>query len=138
MNNHIILNVITILLIPFLFIFAAYVQLRGEYSAGGGFQAGVIFATSVILIAQIYGLEIVQRRLPIAIIKILASIGVIIYGLTGTLSFLSNVNFLNYSMLSSSSQQGQQIGILLVEAGVGLTVFSTMLLIYYCFAGRKV
>jgi multicomponent Na+:H+ antiporter subunit B len=46
--------------------------------------------------------------------------------------------FLDYNALSENPVSGQHLGILLVEAGVGITVFSTVLLIFYALSGRKV
>jgi len=43
-QQHEVLQVISKLLIPFILLFALYVQFHGDYGPGGGFQAGVIFA----------------------------------------------------------------------------------------------
>ena len=50
-------------------------------------------------------------------------------------------NFLDYNVLGSHASEGvdahgQHLGILLVELGVGITVTSSMLAIFYMFAGR--
>ena len=45
-------------------------------------------------------------------------------------------NFLDYDLLSQNAVSGQHLGILLVEGGVGITVSSVMLMIFYAFAGR--
>ncbi len=138
MTNHIILRVVSILLFPFLLLFAIVIQLHGEYTAGGGFQAGAILATSVILLAQIFGLQTVQQWLPIGMVKALTSIGVLIYAGTGLAGVFLNGAFLDFSQLSSTSpQHAQQLGIFLVEIGVGVSVFSVFILFYYLFAGRK-
>ena len=49
MKHHIILRIVTKLLIPLILLFGLYVQFHGDFSAGGGFQAGVIFAAGFIL-----------------------------------------------------------------------------------------
>ena len=41
MKSDIILRVIAKLLMPFMLIFALYVQFHGDFGPGGGFQAGV-------------------------------------------------------------------------------------------------
>ena len=49
-------------------------------------------------------------------------------------------NFLDYNALNPEHPaHGQHVGILLVEAGVGITVFSAMLALFFTFAmrGRK-
>ena len=40
----------TKLILPFILLFALYVQFHGDYGPGGGFQAGVIAAGMVILL----------------------------------------------------------------------------------------
>jgi multicomponent Na+:H+ antiporter subunit B len=51
MRNDLILRVIAKLLIPFILLFALYVQFHGDFGPGGGFQAGVILAATVIFYA---------------------------------------------------------------------------------------
>ena len=57
MHSYLVLRVVAKLLIPFILLFALYVQFHGDFGPGGGFQAGVIFAAAFILYALIYGLE---------------------------------------------------------------------------------
>ena len=46
-------------------------------------------------------------------------------------------NFLEYSVLADEPVHGQHLGILLIELGVGLTVATVLLLIYFSFAERE-
>ena len=46
-------------------------------------------------------------------------------------------NYLDYNTLSHDVAHGQHIGIILVELGVGITVTSVMLNLFYLFAGYK-
>ena len=47
-------------------------------------------------------------------------------------------SLLEYGLLDHHDPaHGQHLGILLVEAGVGLTVAAAMFLIFFSFAGRK-
>ena len=64
--------------------------------------------------------------------------GVLIYGTVGLCGIFLGGNFLDYSVLLSDSVAGQQLGILLIEAGVGITVCSAMLFIFHAFAVREV
>ena len=54
--------------------------------------------------------------------------GLILYAGTGFVSFMKNLNYLDYDVFGS---HGQHYGILLIEAGVGITVASTMVMIFY-------
>jgi multicomponent Na+:H+ antiporter subunit B len=51
MRGDLMLRVIGKLLIPFILLFALYVQFHGDFGPGGGFQAGVILAAAVIFYA---------------------------------------------------------------------------------------
>lgn len=136
MHREAIPRVVTKLLFPFLLLFALYVQFHGELGAGGGFQAGVIVAATLILFGLIFGLRAVQRVAPPWIIEIMIPLGVLIYGGVGVAGLLAGGNFLDYFVLDHDPVHGQERGIFWVEAGVLVTVSSTMVAIYYAFAGR--
>ena len=74
--------------------------------------------------------------MPAWVLRVLASSGVLIYAGTGVATMLLGGNFLDYDLLSKVPVQGQHIGIIVIELGVGMTVFSTMLIIFYAFAGK--
>ena len=65
------------------------------------------------------------------------AIGWMIYIGTGFLGLGLGGLFLDYNVLSDDPKAGQHLGIFLVELGVGITVTTTMLVIYQCFAGRS-
>jgi multicomponent Na+:H+ antiporter subunit B len=62
---------------------------------------------------------------------------VLIYAGVGLETIILGGNYLDYNFLAHEPTHGQHLGIFLVELGVGTTVFSTMLLLYYAFAGRE-
>ena len=132
-----ILRVVSKLFIPFIFIFALYVQFHGDFGPGGGFQAGVILSAGVILYAIIYGLSTAQRAVPRRLVEFLVPLGVLIYAGVGVWGLLLGDNYLEYNNLSHGSQpHGQERGVFWVEIGVLVTVSSTMIAIFYAFAGR--
>ena len=136
MKDNIILRIIAKLLIPMIILFALYVQFHGDYSPGGGFQAGVIFSAGFILYMLIFGLDTAEAIVPPGVLRFIASLGVLLYAGTGMVSLFMGGEFLNYSVLAESPTTGQHIGIILVELGVGMTVSAIMLLIFYTFANR--
>ncbi|MAS10034.1 Na(+)/H(+) antiporter subunit B [Salinisphaera sp.] len=136
MREHTVLRVITKLLIAPIIIFALYVQFHGDYSPGGGFQAGVVFAAAIILYALIFGLAEARRAVSPDVLRITAALGVLLFAGTGVYAMLEGGNFLDYDYLAHDAIHGQQYGLLLVEFGVGLTVVSTITSIFYVFAGR--
>jgi multicomponent Na+:H+ antiporter subunit B len=139
MTRQTILRVVAKLLIPYILLFALYVQFHGDYGPGGGFQAGVIFAAAFILYALVFGLESARRVARPGVIEVLVALGVLIYAGTGIVAMLGGGNFLDYDALDHHNPvHGQHLGILLVELGVGITVAATMIAIFFSFAGRRV
>lgn len=136
MQEYTLIRTVVRLLAPFIFLYGLYVQLHGEYSPGGGFQAGVICASVFIVYGLVYGLKYVQGTLPMATLKVLCSLGLLIYAGVGVTTMLLGGNFLDYSFLHSSAVTGQQLGITVIELGVGLTVFSVIMIIFYTFGER--
>lgn len=136
MKHDLILRVIVKYLFPVIALFAFYVLFHGEYGPGGGFQAGVIFSVAFIFYALVFGMETTEKVLPLKVLRILASTGVLLYAGTGVATLLMGGNFLDYGLLLSKRTAGQQLGILIIELGVGITVSAVMLIIFYTFANR--
>ena len=136
MRHNPILRIVAKFLIPLIFLFALYVQFHGDFGPGGGFQAGVIFSSALILYSLVFGLNAAEKIIPPRVLRILASLGVVIYAGVGLITLLLGANYLDYSVMGSTQIKGQHLGILLVELGVGMTVASIMLIIFFTFAGR--
>jgi multicomponent Na+:H+ antiporter subunit B len=134
MKHHLILRIIAKFFIPLIVLFALYVQFHGDYGPGGGFQAGVIFGAAFILYALVFGLETALQVLPLGVLRMIASLGVLVYAGTGMASLLRGGNFLDYNVLASDPLSGQHLGIIVIELGVGMTVASVMLIIFFSFA----
>ena len=135
-DRHPVLRVVSKLLIPFVLMFALYVQFHGDYGPGGGFQAGVIFAAGLIAFAMVFGLAESHKRFPLRIFELLLSAGILLYGITGVICMFRGGHFLEYGMLANDPVHGQHLGILLVELGVGITVAAAMITIFLTFAGK--
>ena len=136
MRHHRVLRIISKLLIPFIMLFALYVQFHGDFGPGGGFQAGVIFASAFILYGLIFGLENARKVAPPAVVTSLVAAGVLIYAGTGYAGFFGGGNFLDYGALSSYPVAGPHLGILVSEFGVGPSGAASMITIFFLFAGR--
>jgi multicomponent Na+:H+ antiporter subunit B len=137
MKQHSVLRVVAKLLIPFILVFALYVQFHGDYSPGGGFQAGVIVGAGVILYALVFGLASARRAVPPRLVETLAAFGLLLYLGVGVAALLLGGNYLDYGVLKHDPKHGQHLGILLVELGVGITVASVMITIFFSFAARR-
>ena len=137
MENNLLLRIISKLLIPFIALFAFYVQFHGDFGPGGGFQAGVILAAAIILYCLIFGIKKSQTLITIRFLKLSMCFGLILYCITGFfLEFFQDLIFLDYNTLNSNHIFAQELGIFIVELGVGICVFSVMLLIFYLFVSR--
>mgnify|MGYP002639234965 CR=1 FL=1 len=136
-GDTLVLRVVVKVLIAFIMLYALYVQFHGDYGAGGGFQAGVIFATAFVIYDLVFGEEDVRRVMPPHWLGRLAALGIFIYAGTGVASMLLGAPFLDYSVLSHDPVHGQHLGILLIEFGVGTTVFAVILTIFYAFSGLR-
>ena len=147
-----IIRVITKIIIPYILLFALYVQFHGDFGPGGGFQAGVIFASAFILYGLVFGLPAIKRVAPVKVVEKLIALGLLIYAGTGVATMLIpksgdggtqlQCNFLDYEALNHSIEwlgplSGQHLGIFLVELGVGITVTAVMTMVFYAFAGRE-
>ena len=137
MKQKSILRVTSKLLIPFILLFALYVQFHGDFGPGGGFQAGVIFGSAFILYAIIFGVDTARRVVPAWVRRLGLAAGVLLYAGVGVAGMFLGGNYLNYSVLAHEPTHGQHLGITLIEFGVGTTVASAMIGIFFIFAGQE-
>jgi len=136
LRHHLIPQVVGRLLVPFIVLFGLYVQFHGEYGPGGGFQAGAIVATGVILYALLEGEAEALRAVPRHVLLGMVIGGALLYGAVGVVCMFMGGAFLDYSVLAADPVFGQQMGILVIEAGVGMAVCGALLSIFHAFAAR--
>ena len=136
MNTDLVLRLGAKFIAPFILIFALYVQFHGEHGPGGGFPAGVIASAMVVLVAITFGLRTAKLIAPQGVIERMVPLGVLIYAAVGMLSFLDGGNFLDYAVLADDERHAHELGILLVELGVFVTVAGTMTALFYAFVER--
>lgn len=136
-ERHLILRIVVKMLLPFILLFALYVQFHGDFGPGGGFQAGVIFAAAIILYSMVFGLHTARYVVNRTFVRLLAATGVLLYGGVGVVSMLRGEKFLDYDALAGDPVAGQHLGILLIEFGVGCTVAAVMVIIFFNFSGRR-
>jgi len=137
MRHHVILRVVTRFVLPFILLFALYVQFHGDFGPGGGFQAGVLFGAAIILYTLVFGVTNAVRVAPPEALRALMALGVLIYVGVGITTMLLGGNFLAYNELAHDPKDGQHYGIVAVEFGIGVTVAATMISIFYAFSGRN-
>ena len=137
MRNYLVLRIAAKIVVPFMLLFALYVQFHGDFGPGGGFQAGVILAAAFVFFALIFGLPTTRRLVPDRLVETGIAAGVLVYAGVGFVGLLLGGNYLDYFVLDRDPAHGQHRGIFWVEVGVCLTVSSVMLKIFYMFAGRR-
>jgi multicomponent Na+:H+ antiporter subunit B len=128
------------LMVPFIQIFALYVITHGHYGPGGGFQGGVILAASIMLLRLTMGEEEEHRRFSPRAAQTLASIGVLIYAGAGIVPLGFGGAFLDYAHLPIPGMHGAELrslGILIVESGVSMVVWATLVIIFDYLLGRE-
>ncbi|MBB4908777.1 DUF4040 domain-containing protein [Actinophytocola algeriensis] len=132
-----VLRVVTGMLMPFILLFALYVLFHGDFGPGGGFQAGVIFASGFVLYGLVFGLDRAQQVLPRRVLWVLIAVGPVLYAGVGVANMLLGGAFLDYDTFApDDAAAGQHIGILLVESAIGVTVAAVMTSIFFGFANR--
>jgi multicomponent Na+:H+ antiporter subunit B len=129
-----IIKTVSRFLVPFIQLFALYVLAHGHESPGGGFQGGVIFGASFIILAIAFDLRTALRRFKEKTDGLLAALGVFIYAGIGALCLILGGNFLNYGKLARifpfNKVEARAYGILGIETGVFIAVMAVMVCIY--------
>ncbi len=128
-QQSIVVTTVCRLVAPFAQIFGLYVIMHGHSSPGGGFQGGVILASSFMLLAVGEGIEEVRRRFSSVAVTVLSSAGVLIYAGIGVVCLLLGANYLDYGILPVP--EPRSLGMLGIEIGVGTTVTAAIVSIFY-------
>ena len=133
MKDQLILRVMAKLILPFILLFALYVQFHGDYGPGGGFQAGIIFGAAIILHVLIFDREAALRAIPPGVVEALAALGLLLFAGTGVAALLMGGAYLDYNVFVEDPGAAQHLGIFLVELGVGITVAAVMISVFFAF-----
>lgn len=117
---------------PFVFTFGLFVMLHGAESAGGGFQGGVILASSIIMIAFAFGIEPTRDWLSDAVVRTAIGGGVGLFALIGLGAIAFQGHFLEY--VAYGFDHGVKYGIELVELGIGAVVSGVIISLFMSLA----
>ncbi|KAF5429092.1 multicomponent Na+:H+ antiporter subunit B [Candidatus Methanophagaceae archaeon] len=135
-GRSIIVETVTRLMVPFIQLFALYVIIHGAGGPGGGFQGGVIFASSFVLYVVAFGIVKAGNRFSERANIVLFSTGVYLYAGVGLLCILFSygaAQFLNYGYipLTHHFEENRALGMDLVEVGIGITVMAVITSIFF-------
>lgn len=129
--NDVILRTVVQFVIFIILTLAIYLFFAGHYSPGGGFVAGLVLATAVILLYLSFDEEKVKKGLPVDF-KIVAAVGVTLAVSTAILPILFGQPFLNMSSIAIDFPLIGEKELALVtifELGVALTVVGVVMTI---------
>ena len=128
------------LLVPLMIVFSLYILIHGESSPGGGFQAGAIFASAIILVRLTSGASdaITLKAIPVPILTAIAIAGLGVYVITGILGQLFGGNYLDYAAIplqwfndfAGENRTNRAMGMWIIEFGVFLGVASVLIIIF--------
>ena len=136
----VVVRVVCALLSPFILIFGLYVVAHGHYGPGGGFAGGVFLAVGAILPRLTLSEDLSYRIVPVAMGPLAGGIGMLLFLLCGVIPMLYGGAFLDYAAVEVAGIEPARmryLGILAVEAGVGLAVFGAMVTIFDVLMGRS-
>lgn len=117
------------IIIPFVLIYSSYILTHGEFSPGGGFQAGALLAVGIVLVRLIQGADRENFNVPGHIAVVCAGVGTFIYAATGWLTLFGGGQFLDYTFLPVPMHDWPELhalGILMIEIGVTVCVMMTI------------
>jgi multicomponent Na+:H+ antiporter subunit B len=135
-EEDVIVETVSRLMVPFIQLFALYVIIHGAGGPGGGFQGGVIFGASFVLLVIAFGIVKAGDRFPEAINTAFFSLGVYIYAGVGLLCIILSLGaaqYLNYGFLPLPVhfEERRALGVDLVEVGIGITVMAVITSIFF-------
>ncbi len=135
-SRSVVVETVSRLMVPFIQLFALYVIIHGAGGPGGGFQGGVIFASSFVLLVIAFGIVKAGNRFPERPNIALFSTGVYLYAGVGLLCIICSLGaaqYLNYGFipLTHHFEENRALGMDLVEIGIGTTVMAVITSIFF-------
>lgn len=126
-KNDSILQKITFLLFPIIIIFGIYVVLNGHLSPGGGFSGGAIIGAGLVLYANAFGFEKINRFFSEKTYKIISFSALSFYCIAKSYSFYTGANHIKSIIPLGQPGAILSSGLILpLNICVGLVVASTM------------
>lgn len=125
---------------PFICMFGVYITIHGHYGPGGGFAGGVFAAVGIVLPRLTLPDAVSYRLIPTSLGPVAGALGLIIFLGAGIVPMLLGAAFLDYGALQNALidlPRARYLGILIVEIGVGITVFGAMVMIFDVLAGKE-
>ncbi len=133
-KNDIILQKVSVVLVPILFIFGIYIILNGHLSPGGGFSGGAVIGAGLILYLCAFGYRKTEQFFTIKTFRIISLAALITYCLAKSYSFFTGANHLESHIPLGIPGNILSSGLILVlNICVGSVVACTMYAFYTLF-----
>ena len=131
-----IIRVTSNFVVPIIMLLGFYMLIHGEESPGGGFQAGAIIASAIVIYALNFGTKYLNSLISLSVYLRTAALGTMLYVMTGVVSILCGGQYLEYAALVPNHPHlAEKLGILVIEIGVTCTVASVLILIFLLLSG---
>lgn len=123
------------IVIPFVITYGIFTMLHGTKSVGGGFQGGVVVAAGVVTLAFAFGVAQTQTALGPRVLTVVAAGGIGLIAGVAAASLALGGAFLDATVYAGLSIPGAAVyAVELVEIGIGLTVASVIVMMFFTVA----
>lgn len=134
-----VLQKVSLLLVPVIFVFGIYVVLNGHLSPGGGFSGGAIIGAGLILFANAFGFEKADKFFTTKVYKWVTFLALAFYALAKCYAFFCGANGLNSHISEGTPGAILSAGLILpLNIAVGCVVACTMYSFYSMFRRGRV
>ncbi len=122
------------ILLPIIMIFGIYIILNGHLSPGGGFSGGAIIGAGLIMYANAFGFEKMEKMFNYKTFKVITTVSLLFYGLAKSYSFYTGANHIESIIPLGIPGAILSSGLILpLNICVGLVVACTMYGFYALF-----
>ncbi len=133
-KNDLILQKVSCVLVPLLFIFGIYIILNGHLSPGGGFSGGAVIGSGLILYLNAFGFKKTERFFTEKTFRRVSLAALTFYCLAKSYSFFTGANHLESGIPLGTPGAILSSGLILpLNICVGLVVACTMYAFYTLF-----
>ena len=133
-KNDLILQKVSCVLVPLLFIFGIYIILNGHLSPGGGFSGGAVIGSGLILYLNAFGFKKTERFFTDRTFRRITLAALTFYCLAKSYSFFTGANHLESGIPLGTPGAILSSGLILpLNICVGLVVACTMYAFYTLF-----
>ena len=135
-SRPIIVRVLGKAIVPIVCVIGAHVAFGGASDIGGGLAGGVLAAAALVLYGLVFGIDAARRAAPTAVLRLAAALGFLALIGFGAASMMFGYPFLDFEAFAGAGPGAARFGAAIVQAGTGLVVFCSFVLIFYAIAGR--